>query len=344
MNQILKLKKINWNLLFIFRYYLYNFNNMELEKEIKGIKTIEDLKNVKNKIYGKDGLIFSLQTKLKNAKSEDKSKIGIEITKIKDVASKLIDMKLIELAEKEIEKKIAGDKNDIFSHVEDNIFIHPLTLVSNRFRQWFLQNSYFENRGSEIESDEYNFEKLNIPKNHPSRDMQDTLYIDKENLLRTHNTGLTARVLEANKNKSFSSFTIGKVYRNDEDDQTHSHQFSQVDLVSVGHLNIENLIWTLKSLLSYVFEEDIEIRMRPSFFPFTEPSIEVDVLFKNKWIEILGAGMLNEKILKIAGFTNDLNGFAAGIGVERVAMIKYGINDIREFYRNDMRFLKQFKY
>ncbi|MGL5308606.1 MAG: phenylalanine--tRNA ligase subunit alpha, partial [Metamycoplasmataceae bacterium] len=122
------------------------------------------------------------------------------------------------------------------------------------------------------------------------------------------------------------------------------HQFSQVDLVSVGNLNIENLIWTLKSLLSHVFEEDIEIRMRPSFFPFTEPSMEVDVFYKNKWIEILGAGMLNEKILKIAGYTNELTGFAAGIGVERVTMIKYGITDIREFYKNDLRFLKQFKY
>lgn len=317
---------------------------MELEKEIKDIKSIEDLKLVKNKIYGKEGLISSLQNKLKSAPNEEKNKIGVEITRIKDTVSKLLQIKLIELEKIEIEKKIKVDENDIFQHVDDNIFIHPLTLVASRFRQWFLQNSYLENHGSEIETDEYNFEKLNIPKNHPSRDMQDTLYLDKENLLRTHNTGLTARALEENKNNSFSSFTIGKVYRNDEDDQTHSHQFSQVDLVSVGNLNIENLIWTLKSLLSYVFEVDIEIRMRPSFFPFTEPSMEVDVFYKNRWIEILGAGMLNEKILKIAGYTNKLSGFAAGIGIERVAMIKYGINDIREFYKNDIRFLKQFKY
>ena len=316
---------------------------MELEKEINSIKSIEDLKAVKNKIYGKDGIIFLLQQKLKNALVEDKSKIGIEITKIKAETANLLEKKIIELEKIEIEQRVKKDKNDIFSHVDANIFLHPLTLISNKFREWFISNSYFENQGSEIESDEYNFEKLNIPKNHPSRDMQDTLYIDRENLLRTHNTGLTARILEINKNTSFSSFTIGKVYRNDEDDQTHSHQFSQVDLVSVGELNIENLIWTLKSLLSYVFEEDINIRMRPSFFPFTEPSMEVDVFFKGKWIEILGAGMLNEKILKIAGYTNDMNGFAAGIGIERVAMIKYGINDIREFYKNDIRFLKQFK-
>ncbi len=317
---------------------------MNLEKNINAIKSIEDLKNVKNKIYGKDGLIFSLQTKLKSAPVEEKSKIGNEITKIKEEAGRLIDLKLIELEEIKINKKINQDKNDIFEHVESNILIHPLTLIMTRMREWFSQNSYFETPGSEIESDSYNFEKLNIPKNHPSRDMQDTLYIDKEHLLRTHNTGLTARVLEANKNKSFASFSIGKVYRNDEDDQTHSHQFSQLDLVFVGNTNIENLIWTLKSLLSHVFEEEVRIRMRPSFFPFTEPSMEVDVFFKNKWIEILGAGMINEKILKIAGYTNDLNGFAAGIGIERVAMIKYGINDIREFYKNDIRFLKEFKY
>ena len=318
---------------------------MDLEKKINAIKSMEDLKNVKNKIYGKEGMIFSLQAKLKTAAADEKAKIGNEINQIKQVASRLIDIKLIELEQIKINEKIAQDENDIFEIVNENdILIHPLTLVSNRMREWFSQNSYFENKGSEIESDEYNFEKLNIPKNHPSRDMQDTLYINKENLLRTHNTGLTARILEANKNQSFASFTIGKVYRNDEDDQTHSHQFSQLDLVFVGNTNIENLIWTLKSLLAYVFEEEVQIRLRPSFFPFTEPSMEVDVFFKGRWIEILGAGMINEKILKIAGYTNDLNGFAAGIGIERVAMIKYGINDIREFYKNDIRFLRQFKY
>ena len=318
---------------------------MDLEKKINAIKSMEDLKNVKNKIYGKEGMIFSLQAKLKTAAADEKAKIGNEINQIKQVASRLIDIKLIELEQIKINEKIAQDENDIFEIVNENdILIHPLTLISNRMREWFSQNSYFENKGSEIESDEYNFEKLNIPKNHPSRDMQDTLYINKENLLRTHNTGLTARILEANKNQSFASFTIGKVYRNDEDDQTHSHQFSQLDLVFVGNTNIENLIWTLKSLLAYVFEEEVQIRLRPSFFPFTEPSMEVDVFFKGRWIEILGAGMINEKILKIAGYTNDLNGFAAGIGIERVAMIKYGINDIREFYKNDIRFLRQFKY
>ncbi len=318
---------------------------MDLEKKINAIKSMEDLKNVKNKIYGKEGMIFSLQAKLKTAAADEKAKIGNEINQIKQMASRLIDIKLIELEQIKINEKIAQDENDIFEIVNENdILIHPLTLISNRMREWFSQNSYFENKGSEIESDEYNFEKLNIPKNHPSRDMQDTLYINKENLLRTHNTGLTARILEANKNQSFASFAIGKVYRNDEDDQTHSHQFSQLDLVFVGNTNIENLIWTLKSLLAYVFEEEVQIRLRPSFFPFTEPSMEVDVFFKGRWIEILGAGMINEKILKIAGYTNDLNGFAAGIGIERVAMIKYGINDIREFYKNDIRFLRQFKY
>lgn len=317
---------------------------MDLEKEIKAIKSMEDLKNIKNKIYGKNGVIFLLQQKLKSSDSKDKSMIGLEITKLKLESNILIDKKIIELNENKINEKIINDKNDIFDlNYYNNFYIHPLTLISNKLREWFLQNSYFENQGIEIEADEYNFEKLNIPKNHPSRDMQDTIYIDKENLLRTHNTGMTARVLELNKNKSFSSFAIGKVYRNDEDDQTHSHQFSQVDLVSVGEVNIQNLIWTLKSLLSHIFEENIEIRMRPSFFPFTEPSMEVDVYFKNKWIEILGAGMLNEKILKIAGYTNHMNGFAAGIGLDRLAMIKYEINDIRELYKNDLRFLKQFK-
>ena len=236
-----------------------------------------------------------------------------------------------------------SEKIDVTTPVRPKGSLHPLTLVTNRFKSWLKQNGYFETRGSEIETDEYNFERLNIAEDHPARAMQDSLYFNKDTLLRTHNTGFTARELEANKNKAFAHFAIGKVYRNDEDDQTHSHQFSQVDLVAVGHYCFPNLIWTLKSLMSYVLEEQVEIRLRPSYFPFTEPSVEVDIKYKNKWIEVLGSGMLHNNVLKAAGYSNDMNAFAAGIGIERITMIKYGINDIREFYKNDLRFLDQFK-
>ena len=195
----------------------------------------------------------------------------------------------------------------------------------------------------EIENDEYNFERLNIPQKHPARDMQDSLYINENELLRTHNTGVTARVLEKYKNKAFSSFTIGKVYRNDEEDMTHSHQFTQLDLISVGKHSFGTLMYTLRNMLSYVLEENVKIRLRPSYFPFTEPSVEVDIFYKNKWIEVLGAGIVHNNVLRAAGYTNKMNAIAAGIGIERIAMIKYQIDDIREFYVNDLRFLKQFR-
>ncbi len=307
------------------------------------VKTLEELKLAKSKFYGKDGKIKQLQTSIRTASPEDKGKIGKEITELKTTAEAAFESKAKEIELAEIEKRISSEWIDVSTPINAKGSLHPLTLVSNRFREWFAQNGYFETTGSEIESDEYNFERLNIAKDHPAREMQDSLYIDPQTLLRTHNTGFTAHELEENANKAFSHFTIGKVYRNDEDDQTHSHQFMQADFVAVGHYSIPNLIWTLKSLMSYVLEEDVQVRLRPSYFPFTEPSLEVDIEYKGKWIEVLGSGILHRNVLKAAGYTNDMNAIAAGIGIERISMIKYGINDIREFYKNDLRFLNQFK-
>lgn len=308
---------------------------------LEHIKTFEELKKAKNEFY--EGEIKRLQESLKSAPNDQKGIIGKQITLIKVEAEAAFEDKAKELKAIEIENKVNSEWIDVTKFETQTGSLHPLTIVSNRFREWFAQNGYFETAGSEIESDEYNFERLNIAKSHPARDMQDSLYIDPETLLRTHNTGFTARELEKNANKAFSQFTIGRVYRNDEDDATHSHQFMQVDLVSVGHVSIPNLIWTLQEVLSYVLEESVQVRMRPSYFPFTEPSMEVDMFYKGRWVEVLGAGMLNNKVLKAAGYTNDMNGFAAGMGIERITMIKYGITEIREFYKNDLRFLNQFK-
>ncbi len=311
--------------------------------DLKHVKTLEELKIEKAKFYAKDGKLKKLQKEIRSASIEKKKTIGKEISQLKQKAENAFSQKAKEIEAKIIEDKIKNEWIDVTTPVEKTGGLHPLTIISNRFRNWLLQNGYFETTGSEIETDEYNFEKLNIAKNHPARDLQDSLYIDEQKLLRTHNTGFTARELAKFANKEFSHFSIGNVYRNDEDDKTHLHQFSQVDFVSVGNnISFPNLIWTLKNLLSYVLEEKIKIRLRPSFFPFTEPSVEVDIYFKERWIEVLGAGILNKKVLKLAGYTNNMNGFAAGIGIERIAMIKYDIKDIREFYKNDLRFLNQF--
>ncbi len=307
------------------------------------IKTLEELKLEKSKFFGKDGEIRKLQNAIRTAEPSEKSKIGKQITELKTIAEKAFAEKMKEIELNAIAEKVNNEWIDVTEPLEQSGSLHPLTLVSNRARHWLNQNGYFETIGSEIETDEYNFERLNIPKDHPARDMQDSLYINKEKLMRTHNTGFTARTLEKHANEAFAEFAIGRVYRNDDDDQTHSHQFAQIDLANIGYVSFPNLIWTIKSLVSYILEEEVAVRLRPSFFPFTEPSVEVDIFYKGRWIEVLGAGMLNEKVLKMAGYTNDMNGFASGIGVERMAMIKYGINDIREFYQNDLRFLNQFK-
>ena len=318
---------------------------MDYKKVINDVTNFEEFKLAKNKILSEGGPLFSLQQALKAAPADQKSAIGKKIHDLKQELDQLFNQKQIEINQKQIQSKIDQDQNDIYAYTEGFFNFHPLYLVTQRMRQWFLTNGYFEAPAIEIESDFYNFEQLNIPKNHPARDMQDSLYLSDSLLLRTHNTGVSARMLEKHANKEFACFTIGKVYRNDEDDQTHSHQFSQLDLIAVGEHNMQTLIWTLQSLLTYVFEEPVKIRMRPSFFPFTEPSMEVDVFYKNQWIEILGAGMINEKVLELAGYKKNHHwrAIAAGIGIERVAMIKYGIKDIREFFKNDLRMLKQFR-
>nr|WP_318028320.1 phenylalanine--tRNA ligase subunit alpha [Mycoplasmopsis bovis] len=236
------------------------------------IKTFEQYKQAKNLAFGPGSEIEELKSKIKSSNPEERKLIGIKISEIKS---------FYELKFKEIEEKLEKDK---INKIIENEFIdvtkplkqlgslHPISIIEQRLRDWFTQNGYFEAVGGEITNEEYNFERLNIPNNHPARASHDSLYITNNILLRTHNTGITAYELEKNANKCANIFSIGKVYRNDEDDATHSHQFTQLDFVSVGQqVSFPNLIWTLKSLLSYVFEEELEIRLRPSYFPFTEP-------------------------------------------------------------------------
>ncbi|WP_322901860.1 phenylalanine--tRNA ligase subunit alpha [Mycoplasmopsis felis] len=310
--------------------------------KLEDINTLEDLKQAKAQAYGNKGEIFELQNQLKTSPIELKKELGQKINLLKKQYEDFFEQADLRIKEIQINNKINSEFIDISEPVNKQGSIHPITIVEERLKEWFIQHGYYQRQEGEIVSYLYNFEQLNIPKDHPARAMHDSLYIDKNTLLRTHNTGITAKILQENPNKEIAVFALGKVYRNDEDDATHSHQFTQLDFVSVGKVSFPNLIWTLKSLLSYVLEEEVEIRLRPSYFPFTEPSVEVDVFYKNKWIEILGAGMLHPNVLKLAGYTNDYNGFAAGLGIERITMIKYGFTDIRDLYKNDLRILEQF--
>ena len=210
--------------------------------------------------------------------------------------------------------------------------------------------------GPEVEKDYYNFEAMNLPKGHPARDMQDSFYISEDILLRTHTSPVQARTMEAKKGEPIRVICPGKVFRRDTDDATHSHQFMQIEGLVIGeNIRMSDLKGTLDALAKKMFGPEREIRLRPSFFPFTEPSVEVDVschkcggkgcnVCKHTgWIEILGAGMVHPNVLEMAGYdSTKLSGFAFGIGAERIAMLKYGVDDIRHFYTNDTRFLSQF--
>ena len=235
--------------------------------------------------------------------------------------------------------------------------IHPLNQIIMDLEDLFIAQGYEVAEGPEIETDEYCFEKLNLPKGHPARDMQDTFYINPELLLRSQTSPVQVRTMLEKGGKPLAIICPGKTYRRDADDATHSHQFMQCEGLVLGkNISLSDLKGALLSMAKKILGEDKKIRLRPSFFPFTEPSVEVDVscvkcggkgcaMCKNSgWIEVLGAGMVNNNVLRMCGYNPDeVQGFAFGIGIERITMLKYGIDDIRNFYTNDLRFLRQFK-
>ena len=332
----------------------------QAKQEIEDAKTLLDLNQVKIKYLGKKGPISSLMTQMKDIPAEDKPMFGQSVNKCKEEVSKLIDDKYDLLSKEELNKKIEGEKIDItLDSYKPNIGnIHPLSMITQEIEDLFIGLGYKVAEGPEVELDLYNFERANIPHDHPARDMQDTLYIDPLTLLRTHTTAIQTRELEKAKGVlPIKVICPGKVYRNDDDDATHSHQFMQAEgLVVDENITLADLKGTLQYLAEKMFGEGRTIRFRPSYFQFTEPSVEVDVschlcnqkgcnVCKNTgWIEVLGAGLVHPRVLEMAGIdSSKCSGFAFGIGLERVAMLKYGVDDIRNFYTNDFRFIKEFK-
>ena len=327
----------------------------ELE-EINDLKSLNDLKVL---YMGKKGPISELSSMMGSLSIEEKKEFGKALNDLKNEVNNLLDTKRNSLEEAELNKRLENEKIDITLpstklHVGG---VHPITKVIDEVEELFISMGYDVVEGPEIEQDLYNFEKLNLPKGHPARDSQDSFYITEEMLLRTQTSSVQARTMEANKEKTpIRMICPGKTYRRDNDDATHSHQFHQIEgLVIDENISLADLKGTLEIFAKKMFGEDRVIRFRPSFFPFTEPSIEVDVTcFKcggvgcplckgTGWIEILGAGMVHPNVLRDSGYDPEkYTGFAFGIGPERVAMLKYGINDIRNFYTNDVRFLNDF--
>lgn len=325
----------------------------------KNINNSNDLNDLRVKYLGKKSEIQDMNLNFASLSIEEKKVLGRVLNEAKNyIESDIVHLKE-QIESKEISEKLKEDRIDVtLPGVSfNNTSTHPITKVREIIEELFVSMGYDVVEGPEVEEDLYNFELLNIPKGHPARDMQDSFYITDETLLRTHTSPVQARTMLNNKEKtSIRIICPGATYRKDNDDATHSHQFHQIEGLMIDKdISMSDLKGTLEILLKRLFGNDREIRFRSSFFPFTEPSIEVDISCFNcngngcnickqsGWIEILGAGMVHPNVLKGCGYDpNEYTGFAFGIGIERVAMLKYGITDIRYFYNNDIRFLKQF--
>ena len=331
---------------------------LEALESINNCTNETELNNVKSKYIGKKSEFTEIMASMSKLSNEEKKEVGMKSNEFRTVVNEAIDNKLTAIKDEALNKKLEEDKIDITlpSRKKKVGTKHPLTMVREDIEDLFLSMGYDIVDGPEIETDEYCFEMLNVPKGHPARDAQDTFYITDEMLLRTQTSAIQVRyMLAKGEKKPFKMICPGKTYRRDDDDLTHSHQFHQVEGLVVGEdISLTDLKGTLELFAKKMFGNDREIRFRASFFPFTEPSYEVDVsCFKcNKkgcsmckgtgWIEILGCGMVHPNVLEGCGYDhNKYQGFAFGAGIERVACLKYGIT-VRDLYTNDYRFLRNF--
>ncbi|MEG1047795.1 phenylalanine--tRNA ligase subunit alpha [Carnobacterium sp.] len=329
--------------------------------KIKASENLDSLNQVRVAYLGKKGPLTEVLRGMKDLSAEERPKIGALANVVRDEITTMLEEKKALLEMEKINQALAAETVDVTlpgNHVGVGQ-PHVLTQIIEEIEDLFIGMGYSIIEGPEVEEDRYNFEMMNLPKDHPARDMQDTFYITEEVLLRTHTSPVQARTMEKH---DFSKGPLrmispGRVYRRDSDDATHSHQFHQIEgLVVDEHITMGDLKGTLELFAKHLFGAEREIRLRPSYFPFTEPSVEVDVsCFKcggagcnvckhTGWIEILGAGIVHPNVLEMAGIdAAKYSGFAFGLGPDRVAMLKYGIDDIRHFYQNDVRFLNQFK-
>ena len=328
------------------------------KERIDNVKDMQSLNDLRVKVLGKKGELTEILRGMKDLTAEERPVIGNLVNKVKSDIEASIEKAEKILKQKELERKLEEEKIDITlpSSKIKRGSKHPINRTIEQIQDLFVSMGYDVVDGPELETDEFCFERLNLPKGHPARDMQDSFYITPEYLLRTQTSAVQARTMLANEEKSpIRIICTGKTYRR-EDDATHSHQFNQVEgLVIDKNINLAHLKGTLEVFVRKMLGEKSKLRFRPSYFPFTEPSYEVDVsCFKcggtgcnlckqTGWIEILGAGIVHPNVLKMNGYDPEkYSGFAFGTGLDRLAMFKYGITDMRYLYKNDIRFLNQF--
>ena len=336
---------------------LEEISKMTKEK-VEQITTSQELKELKAKVLGKKSELTEILRGMGQIAAEQRPVVGELVNKVRTEIEEMIDSKEKEFEEAELKRKVEAEKIDITlpaTRIKRGS-IHPLNRIIEDVEDLFVSMGYDVVTGPELETDEYCFERLNLPKDHPARDMQDSFYITNEYLLRTQTSSVQARTMMANTEKTpIRMICPGKTYRK-EDDATHSHQFNQVEgLVVDKDISFANLKGTLEVFVKRLLGEKTQLRFRPSYFPFTEPSYEVDATcFKcggkgcnlckqTGWIELLGSGMVHPNVLKMNGYDPDVySGFAFGTGLDRLAMFKYNIPDIRYLYTNDVRMLRQF--
>ena len=327
-------------------------------KEIENVQDDKELNDIKVKYLGKKGELTALLRGMGALTPEERPIIGSLVNQVRDELETKIAEKEESYKQEELKRKLETEKIDITlpaTKVKRGSK-HPLNRIIEEVEDLFVSMGYDVVDGPELETDEYCFERLNLPQGHPARDMQDSFYVTPEYLLRTQTSAVQARVMMANEEKSpIRVICPGKVYRRD-DDATHSHQFAQVEgLVIDKNISLADLKGTLEIFMKKMLGENTQLRFRPSYFPFTEPSYEVDVTcFKCQgkgcnlckqtgWIELLGSGIVHPNVLKMNGYDPEkYTGFAFGTGLDRLAMFKYGITDIRLLYQNDVRFLNEF--
>ncbi|MGY0693129.1 phenylalanine--tRNA ligase subunit alpha [Virgibacillus sp. FSP13] len=319
----------------------------------------KELQAIRVAYLGKKGSITGILKGMGKLSKEERPVVGEIANRVRESITEAIEQKSETLEQQALEQQLEKETIDVTlpGRPVQVGGPHLLTNLIEEIEDLFIGMGFEVREGPEVETDYFNFEALNLPKDHPARDMQDTFYITNELLLRTHTSPVQARTMRAYEGKkSVKMICPGKVYRRDTDDATHSHQFTQIEGLYVDKdVRMSDLKGILDVFAKKMFGEDREIRLRPSFFPFTEPSVEMDISCKvchgagcsvckgTGWIEILGAGMVHPNVLEMAGYDpNVYTGFAFGMGPERIAMLKYGIDDIRQFYTNDKRFLKQY--
>jgi phenylalanyl-tRNA synthetase alpha chain len=304
-----------------------------------------ELEQVKAKYLGRDGALTALLKGLGKLSNEERPAAGARINQVKQVIEAALQQRRDTLAQAKLDAKLAAESLDVTLPGRGIGCggLHPVTRTLARIEQLFHSLGFAVSSGPEIEHDFYNFTALNIPENHPARAMHDTFYIDSEHVLRTHTSPVQVRYMENNQ-PPLKIISPGRVYRVDSD-STHSPMFHQVEGLWVDeHVSFANLKGVVQDFLQRFFEQDdLQVRFRPSFFPFTEPSAEMDMSWRGGWLEIGGCGMVHPNVLKHVNIDSEKYlGFAFGLGVERLAMLRYGVNDLRQFYESDLRFLKQF--